>query len=105
MIEGDVSRTQQQNRALHLYFRQVAKALMEAGYTDMREILKPTVEIPPNEYMVKETMWKPVQEIMTGEDSTADAGKKGVSEVYEVFSHFLATRFGVHVEFPREDQL
>jgi len=96
-------RTPEQNNALHLYFRRVSQAMTDAGYTDMRKILREDVEIPPTEYMVKVLMWKPVAEAMLGKRDTHKLGKLDVRPVYEVFSHHLANRFGIDVPFPSED--
>ena len=36
-------------------------------------------------------------------DSTAETDKPEVNQIYEVFDHFLSTRFGIHIPFPSED--
>ena len=62
-------RTASQNDALHVYCRQLANALNDAGL-DMREVIKPEVDIPWNDQTVKEYMWRPIQKVVTGEEST-----------------------------------
>ncbi len=95
-------RTGRQNNALHAYCREVAKQMEARGY-DMREVLKPTVEITPTLEIVKDHIWKPVQESVTGRSSTTDLTTKEVDAVYQVISKHLATKFDITVAFGREE--
>lgn len=98
------SRTPEQNKALHLYLRELADALNAAGY-DMKAVLKPGVEIPWNQDMVKEFLWRPIQKVMTKVESTADLNKLDVSEIYKVLDRHISSKFGVHVEFPSDERM
>ncbi len=92
-------RTQQQNKALHLYCRMLSEALTEAGL-DMKAVLKPDIEIPWNELMVKECIWKPVQKIMLDQDSTADSDTCDYNKIYEVVHRHMAEKHGITVLWP-----
>lgn len=94
--EESRQRTDQQNRALHLFCRLLSKALNDAGL-DQRKVMKPEVEIPWNEESVKTNLWKPIQEAMFGIQSTADATTKDYNQIYEVLTRHLQTKLGVEV--------
>lgn len=88
------SRTLTQNAALHVWLGWLADALNEAGH-DMRATLKPDVDIPWTAESAKAHLWRPIQEAMTGQASTADAGRLDYAEVEAVLSRHLASRLGV----------
>lgn len=94
-------RTLEQNAALHLYFRWLSEALQEKHF-DFREL---KVEIPATEHLVKEMMWKVVQETMYGKKSTTKLEKSEVSGVYDTLHRALIDRFGINVPFPNKEDL
>lgn len=104
--ETGQQRTKKQNNALHLWLRQLAKVLNDAGL-DMRKTLKPEVEIPWTMPSAKHFLWKPVQSAMLGKESTADAERKDYNEVYAVLSRHFSQKHGIQVpEWPQiNDQL
>lgn len=93
--------TEQQRKALHLYFRWLAEALQEKDY-DFRDL---TVEIPANEYMVKEYMFRPIIKAMYGKSSTKTLENNEVSQAYDVLHRALVDKLGVNVPFPNEEDL
>ena len=97
-------RTDQQNRALHLWFHQLAKALDDEGYS-VQTVLAKGIDRPWTDTAVKELLWRPLQEAMTGEDSTAQADSGDYTKVYETINRHLSTLFGVHVPFPSMESL
>lgn len=99
VTKEEQQRTIQQNKAMHKYFELLAKALNDAGY-DMKKTLKQEVEIPWTKEMVKEHLWRPIQEIMLAKHSTTEMDTKGPSEIYAVLDRHLSSKTGVHVEFP-----
>lgn len=101
-VEGQNTRTKNQNAAMHVYFRLLAEALNAAGL-DQKKVLKPEVDIPWDEGSVKKMLWKPIQAALEKSDSTRDLKRPEVSEVYDVLNRHLAQKFGVSVEFPRRD--
>ena len=95
--------TEKQRNSLHLWFRQIAAALNDAGW-DAKKTLKAEVEIPWTEQMVKSLLWKSVQKIMVEKESTTKLTTKEVNKIYEVVDRHLSTKTGVHVEFPKDEE-
>ena len=98
-------RTSQQNRALHKLFSDVAEALDREGHTvqDVTEAIK-RAEIRVTPEIVKEVIWKPLQEVMYGKKSTTELEKHEVDRVYEVLNFWLGQNFdGMCVPFPSDD--
>lgn len=93
------TRTHKQNNALHVYCRMLSEALNDAGY-DMKKTLKQEVEIPWTTELVKQYLWKPVQEAVTGTDSTSTAGTEDYDKVHQVLSKHLSEKFNVYIPFP-----
>ena len=92
-------RTLPQNKALHLYFRQLADELNGAGF-DIQKTMKKDFHIPWNERTIKELIWHKVQEVMTDKTSTADLSTKEINDIYQVVTRHLAQTTGVSVAFP-----
>ncbi|MEE9223087.1 MAG: hypothetical protein V3V40_06480 [Nitrosomonadaceae bacterium] len=94
-------RTKRQNAALHVYFTLLAEALNDAGY-DLRRFfeLRPKIDIPWDDRLVKKELWKPLQEVVLEKESTAEADTCEYTKVYEVLNRFTASKFGVHVPWP-----
>ena len=98
-----MKRTNQQNKALHKYFRLLARSLNDAGF-DMKRTLREDWEIPWTEEMIKEHIWRPVQKVMTEKMSTTELDTIEVNQIYEVVNRHLSQSTGVHVDFPHEDE-
>ena len=94
-------RTPVQNKALYLWFTQIAEALNAAGY-DMKRTLKHDIEIPWTKQSVHDHIWVPVQEAMTGKESTTEMNTVDPSEIYEVVSRHLGEKTGVFVNWPSD---
>ena len=94
-------RTSQQNKALHVFFEQVAQELNDAGL-DMRKTLKPEVEIPWSKDTVKEYLWRPIQKMQLDKKSTMELTTKDIDIIYETLNRFLA-KHGIHIAFPHND--
>jgi len=93
-------RTEQQNRAMHLYFERVAEALNDGGFT-VHMVLQQKVDIDWNPYAVKELLWRPAQQVILQKTSTTELRKQ--EDIDKVFNHLnrhLGEKFGVHVPFP-----
>lgn len=98
------TRTNKQNRALHLWIRKLVLELDSAGL-DMKKVLKPEVDIPWTDDLVKQYLWKPVQKAMLGKERTRDLETSEVSKVYDTLNRHLSSKFGVSVPFPEIYQL
>ena len=102
---ADKQRTQQQNRALHLYLTQVADELNRQGHTMQNVVQKITkVEIRPTLYNVKEMIWREIQKAVLGKESTTFLEKSEIDQVYDVMNKWLGTYFEIHIPFPNDEQ-
>ena len=97
-------RTSQQNRALHLYFTQLAQELNDAGL-DMRKTLKPEIAIPWSPNTIKEYLWRPVQKAQLQKQSTTELTTDEIDRVWETLNRHLGEKFGLYVPFPSEEQM
>jgi 6-pyruvoyl-tetrahydropterin synthase len=97
----DKQRTEQQNRALHLYLEMVARELRNQGQT-MQDVVKKInkVEIVPTMANLKEIVWREIQKTLFDKESTTFLTKHEVTEVYEVMSMWLSKNFGIDIPFP-----
>ena len=80
----------------------LAEALNDAGL-DARKTLKPEIEIPWTPEMIKDLLWRPIQEVMTGKHSTTELNTVDPSEIYQVLDRHLGEKFGLHVPFPSHE--
>lgn len=95
-------RTNQQSRALHLLFKELAVELNSRGL-DLRAVLKPGIEIPWDERLVKEHLWKPLQEVMLGKESTTELTTAEVNKVWEVLDRHLLQKHEINMRFPSKE--
>lgn len=103
-VKTGKQRTLTQNRALHLYCEHLAQALNDGGF-DFRATIKDGVEVPWSMELVKAYMWKPIQEAMTGHDSTTKPLTGQYGEIYEVLNRYTASKLGVSVLWPSKDSM
>lgn len=96
-------RTNQQSKALHKYFDELAVELNNRGL-DMRQVLKPEVEIPWDGKMVKEHLWRPIQKAMTQKQSTTEMTTADPRKIHEVLDRHLLQKFDISMSFPSADQ-
>lgn len=96
-------RTLQQNKSLHKYFALVSEALNEQGQDFSKVFDKPlNIKITPN--IIKECMWKIVQNVMYGKQSTTELLKsEEIESIYDVINKKLSERFGIYVPFPNKE--
>ncbi len=96
-------RTLKQNNALHKYFEMLAEELNNAGY-DVKKTLSSKLEHPWNAELVKELIWRPVQEACLGKKSTTELSKqKDIDVIYDVINRHMGQNFGIYVPFPSEE--
>lgn len=98
-VSGNKTRTGKQNASLHKFLQDLADSLNAAGL-DMRTVLKPEIEIPWTQSSAKEHLWRPIQKVMTGKDSTTKPTTKDYLAIQETLIRHLASKFGVSVEWP-----
>ena len=98
------TRTSQQNRALHLWFTQLAKALNDSGW-DMRKLIREKIDISWSGISVKEYLWKPIQEIHLKKKSTTQLTTQEIDLIYDQVNRIIGERTSVFVPFPSIDTL
>lgn len=97
-------RTKQQNRAIHKLYTTLANDLNEKGL-DARLILKPSYQIWWTPEMIKRDLWKPLQKVMYGKESTTELTTVEVSRVYEQLAKIIGEEHGVSIDFPSAEAL
>jgi len=102
----DTTRSDRQNNAMHLWFRQIAQELNAAGYW-VRHPFSDKLEIPFTEILVKETLYKPIIKAMYDKNSTGRLTPQELSNAAEVLVRWLSENKKVYVPFPQQlkDQL
>ena len=102
----DTNRSDRQNNAMHLWFRQIAQELNDAGYW-VRHPFSDKLEIPFTEVLVKETLYRPIIQSMYDKTHTGKLTAKELSEAAEVLIRWLSEHKSVYVPFPQQlkDQL
>ena len=97
------TRSSQQNRALHLFFNQVAKELNSIGIPFVYRGLKGhDMEMQWTGELFKEMTWKPIQQAMYGTTSTTKLKRgKEIDSIFEVINKFFAER-GIEISFPNQ---
>ena len=96
-------RTDAQNNAIHLYCERLAEALNEAGY-EMKAVMEvKQADVPWTKDLVKEVLWRTIQEAATGKHSTTSLDIMEVDRVYSILDRHISSNFGVHVEFPSKE--
>lgn len=101
-IEAPQTRSDQQNKAIHVFCELLAAELNNAGL-DMKKVLKPEIDIPWTKDTIKEYIWRPVQLAQLRKESTVNLSTKEVSMVWETINRFLGEKHGVHVPFPTSE--
>ena len=83
----------------------MAIQLNDAGYSVM-QVLKHDAEIPWTKELVKEHLWKPVQQAMTGKRSSKDPGKLEYPDISETLARHLGQTLGINPPpWPVKEQL
>ena len=98
------TRTDLQNKSLHLYFQLLADELNAGGF-DMRKVIRDGVDIPWSAYNVKENLWRPVKEAQLGKKSTTKLTTKEIDIIFDTVNRAIGERTGIHVPFPNIDQV
>lgn len=96
-----MKRTDQQRKALEVFFKLLAKSLNAAGL-DQRVVLKPSISIPWTQEAVKNQLWRPIQMAMFNKKSTTELDKQmEIDKIHETLMRELGKSFGVeHIPFP-----
>lgn len=106
-----MNRTPQQNKALHVLFREIAREFNKHGLT-VQEVLAQTMEFDWNETLVKNAIWRRAQEKLLGKHSTVDLDKQmEIDQIYDTVNRWMAKlkdkhgiELGIHVPFPTDEE-
>ena len=98
-IEDGV-RSPAQNNSMHLYYRQLAEALNDAGY-DMKRVIN--VDIPWTEESVKKWLWGTLMQAMYDKKHTSELSPKEVGKIYEALARIMAEKYSTSVPFPVDE--
>ena len=98
-------RTPTQNDSLHLYYEHLAEALNDGGYS-VKIVLQHKLDADWNKELVKELLWRPMQKVRTGKESTTELDKQlDITDIWEHLNRFTGEKFGVHVPFPSAEEI
>jgi len=93
-------RSSRANNALHLLFRQMADALNDTGRTFVFKGLKGIdIEVKYTEALVKETIWKPLQNALLEKSSTTQLTSKDIDLIFEILNKWFGEQ-GIQILFP-----
>lgn len=97
-------RTLTQNRAFHLYFTMVAVQLNNSGLYINKLIKedKYKADIDWSGNLVKENLWRPIQNAILDKKSTTQLEKSEVDRVYNTLNRYLSN-MGISVPFPNAE--
>ena len=98
-------RTLAQNRAFHLYFTMVAVQLNNSGLY-INKLIKENkykADIDWSGNLVKEQLWKPIQNAILDKKSTTQLEKSEVDRVYNTLNRYLSG-MGISVPFPNREK-
>lgn len=96
------TRSNQQNRALHLFFSIFAEQLNEAGYYFRYvDIFGEVIEYPQDKDTVKEFIWRPLQKQMLRIESTTKLTTQSINLMLEALTLHYGQK-GIPINFPCE---
>ena len=100
------TRSNKQNRALHLYLTLLATELNLKGF-DMRAIIRDDVLIDWTSISAKEYLWRPIQKTMFQKKSTTQLTTADINEIYDNLNRVIIerTKGEVQIPFPCLDEL
>ncbi len=94
------TRTQKQNRALHVWCRHLAETLREKDI-DTKTFFKSGFEVPFTPEIVKDNIWKPVQRAVTDKEKSSKLSRSEVSGIFDIINRLLSDK-GIHVPWPEK---
>lgn len=86
------------------FLEDVAERLNDAGW-EMRKLLPNNVKLDWTPLLVKECLWKPIQEARLSKVHTSDLTTKEIDIVYDILMRALAQRYGIVELFPSLEEV
>jgi len=96
-------RTLAQNKSYHLYFNMLAVELNNAGYSFTKVVSNENLykmDIDWSGLLIKENLWKPIQNAILNKKSTTKLNKEEVTRIYDNLNRYTSERMGISVPFP-----
>jgi len=101
----DKPRSNRQNKALHLYFTHLSNELNQLGITfNYRGLKGLEMEMRYTPDLVKEMIWKPIQQTLFKKESTTKLNTLEMNEIITILNKFFSER-GVYIAFPSIETL
>jgi hypothetical protein len=106
---GRMTRTDQQNKALHLFFTMLADELNNKG-CDVKVVvdkMKKGANVPWTKDSVKDILWRPFQRAMARVESTTELDKMLPGDIHQALMESLMEKLPVidYVEFPDRNRM
>lgn len=99
------TRSSQQNRALHLYFKFITQELNEMGHEFTYLGVKGyELSTTYTEEIVKNFFWRPIQKALFEIESTKEIDTDQMNQIIDVINKFFAEK-GVFIPFPSYESL
>lgn len=100
-VKSGKQRTSTQNAALHLYCEQIAEELKSRGIT-FEKFFKSGFEVPWTMEIVKDNVWRKVQDAIFDEISTSKMMAKDYTTVYDSLNTKLI-EWDINIPWPNKD--
>jgi len=103
--ETSKTRTNQQNRSLHLYLNMMSLLFSDAGIDQAMtfEKFKRGFHVPVTSEFLK-TVFQTISSDMYGTDRTSKLTTKQIKDVYEVFNAGMGQKFGISAPWPSKEE-
>jgi len=100
----DKGRTIKQNSSLHVYCKLLSKALNDSGQPLIINITDKEVEIDWTAQLVKDCIWRVIQQAITKKASSTKLTTKETMSIYEHVNRFTASKKGISIDWPYKDR-
>jgi hypothetical protein len=104
-MSADDPKTGQQRRALHRWLDLLAHDLNGGGFDQKMVLEEMALDIPWTKDSLKAVFRKIAHAMYPHVSSTEDLTRGEIQEVYKVMDQQISEITGVHVEFPRHEDL
>lgn len=96
-------RTDQQNKALWLWFTRLAKELNDSGL-EPRKVLKPEYNLQWTKEMIHDNIWIPIQQALYGTNSTTFLKKQEqIEKIHEIIMREFGEKHNLeYIPFPSD---
>lgn len=101
----ETPRTNQQNKALHKLFGDVANELLNQGIERKTVINDLEGYSCPIDASFMKEVWRAIQFTQTGKQSTTELTSVEVDKVYDTFNRFLGENYGTHLSWPSMESM